>query len=162
MKAPYSALDISRYAINYSNEKGYGISNLKLQKILYFIQAFFLVKTPNNIPCFKEKIDAWDFGPVVPEVYQEYKQFGSTNIPTITYYLDVDYNNIWNSKRKKFDKKIISADDRKRVNTVIDSFSEYSATDLVTLTHMQDPWKNAYVPNKNNEISNDAIRKYFE
>ena len=37
----YNVLDISRYIINYSNQQGYGISNLKLQKILYFVQAYF-------------------------------------------------------------------------------------------------------------------------
>ena len=36
-----NVLDVCRYIINYSNKKDYGISNLKLQKILYFIQAFF-------------------------------------------------------------------------------------------------------------------------
>lgn len=33
-------------------------------------------------PCFKEEIEAWDFGPVVPEVYHEFKIFGSSDIPT--------------------------------------------------------------------------------
>ena len=63
----YNVLDISRYIINYSNVKDYGISNLKLQKILYFVQAYFLIETGS--PCFKEKIEAWDFGPVVPKAY---------------------------------------------------------------------------------------------
>ena len=36
----YNVLDVCRHVINYSNEKDYGISNLKLQKILYFIQAY--------------------------------------------------------------------------------------------------------------------------
>ena len=78
--APYNVSDVSRYVIKYSNDKGYGISNLKLQKILYFIQAYFLINTPNGNPCFKEKIEAWDFGPVVPEAYREYEQYGSTDI----------------------------------------------------------------------------------
>ena len=86
----YKVLDVSRHVINYSNTQDYGISNLKLQKILYFIQAFFLVSTPEQ--CFEEKIEAWDFGPVVPEAYREYKQYGSGDIPSISYiYLNVDY-----------------------------------------------------------------------
>ena len=35
----YKVLDVCRFVINYSNERDYGISNLKLQKVLYFIQA---------------------------------------------------------------------------------------------------------------------------
>ena len=63
----YKVLDVCRHVINYSNEHDYGISNLKLQKVLYFIQAYFLTKKKDHTPCFDEKIEAWDFGPVVPE-----------------------------------------------------------------------------------------------
>lgn len=38
----YDAVSIARFVINYSNKQEYGISNLKLQKIMYFIQAYFL------------------------------------------------------------------------------------------------------------------------
>lgn len=51
--APYDVLDVSRYVIKYSNERDYGISNLKLQKVLYFIQAYFLTNTENGTPCFR-------------------------------------------------------------------------------------------------------------
>ena len=54
----YKVLDVCKYVIDYSNEKEYGISNLKLQKILYFIQAYFLIKQPSRC-CFDDKIEAW-------------------------------------------------------------------------------------------------------
>ena len=60
----YSVIDISKYVVCYSNKKNYGITNLRLQKILYFIQAYFL--KIKKEPCFKENMEAWDFGPVVP------------------------------------------------------------------------------------------------
>ena len=56
----YKVLDVCRHVINYSNEHDYGISNLKLQKVLYFIQAYFLTKKKDHTPCFDEKIEAWD------------------------------------------------------------------------------------------------------
>ena len=88
----YNVLDVCRHVINYSNENDYGISNLKLQKVLYFIQAYFVTNKKDHAPCFDEKIEAWDFGPVVPEAYHEYKQYGSGDIPSISYiYLNVDY-----------------------------------------------------------------------
>lgn len=161
MSAPYNVLDVSRYVINYSNEKDSGISNLKLQKILYFIQAYFLTNTPNGRPCFKEKIEAWDFGPVVPEAYREYKQYGSADIPAMLSFIDFDDDDIWNSARKVFDSSVISDVDKEMINAVVDKFANYSATDLVTLTHRQAPWADAYVPHMNNEITIEAIRKYF-
>lgn len=98
----YHVLDVCRYIINYSNENDYGISNLKLQKILYFVQAFFLISSESKNPCFVEKIEAWDLGPVVPEAYHEYKQYGSGDIPTITSYFNFDEENIWNSERVEY------------------------------------------------------------
>ena len=74
----YDVQDVAEYVITYSEVKDYGISNLKLQKILYLIQAYSLIHTKK--PCFSEDIEAWDFGPVIPEVYRKYKQFGSTDI----------------------------------------------------------------------------------
>ena len=84
----YNVLDVSRYIINYCNENYYLISNLKLQKILYFVQAFFL--EAKNEECFREEIESWDFGPVVPEVYREYRKYdGDANK-----YLEVRYKEI--------------------------------------------------------------------
>ena len=47
------------------------------------------------------------------------------------------------------------------IDKVVDKFSDYSATDLVSLTHRQSPWIDAYVPHQNKEITIDAIREYF-
>ncbi|WP_440445357.1 Panacea domain-containing protein [Phascolarctobacterium succinatutens] len=152
----YEALLIARFAINYSNKKEYGISNLKLQKILYFIQAYFLITV--NKPCFSDCIEAWDFGPVVPVVYHEFKQFGSGNIPKIDSYF---MGNIFDVKVKKFDDSSIDDCDKRNIESVIDEFKDFSATDLVKLTHSQDPWKNAYVPFANNVITNESIKEFF-
>ena len=156
----YNVLDVCRYIINYSNKKDYGISNLKLQKILYLVQAYFLINEPSK-KCFKEKIEAWDFGPVVPEAYREYKQYGSGDIPSIKTYINFDDENIWDSERVIYDDDIICNEDKEMINEVVDEFSDYSATTLVSLTHHQRPWTDAYQPNKNNEITTESIREYF-
>jgi len=83
----YHVLDICRHVINYSNERDYGISNLKLQKVLYCVQAYFLTNEKDHALCFDEKIEAWDFGSVVPEAYYEYGQYRSGDIPTIESYI---------------------------------------------------------------------------
>lgn len=144
----YKVLDVCKYVIDYSNEKEYGISNLKLQKILYFIQAYFLIKQPSRC-CFDDRIEAWDFGPVVPKAYREYKQFGSSDIPTIMDFEKSDSNSC------------ITGEDKNLIKTVIDKFADYSATDLVGLTHNQSPWIDAYIPHMNREITPEAIKEYF-
>lgn len=157
----YDVLDVSRYVINYSNDKNYNISNLKLQKLLYFIQAFFVVMK-NGTPCFSERIEAWNFGPVVPEAYREFKCYGSGSIPYIHSYLVFDGGSLWNLHRKEFDKGVLKKEDRDRICKVVDTFAKYTATDLVGLTHRQAPWKKAYRPQENNEITLESIREYFD
>ena len=149
MDMAYNVLGVCRLIVNYSNEKNYNISNLKLQKLLYFIQAYFLVK--RNKPCFNEEIQAWAFGPVVPEAYQEFKQYGGCNIPEIR-----DGRIGKEIKECKFEKS-----DQDDIERIVDVFSGYSASALVTLSHNQDPWKNNYEPGANKEIDPKDIKEYF-
>lgn len=139
----YSVFDIAEYVIKRCNEQGKSISNLKLQKILYFIQAEFLVRTGE--PIFEEPIEAWDFGPVVSCVYRKYRVFGGANIP---YYDD--------GRGFPFESSAKSV-----LDEIIDSCADLSASKLVEMTHKQAPWKDAYVPLVSNIISTDSIKKYF-
>ena len=97
----------------------------------------------------------------MPEAYQEYKQYGSVNILAIKSYIMFDENDIWNSKRIEFEDTTIADEDKVLIDKVIDKFADYSATDLVSLTHKQSPWIDAYVPYQYNEITINAIREYF-
>lgn len=139
----YSALLVAKYIIRRCAERGKSISNLKLQKILYFVQAEFLVDL--GTCCFQDAIEAWDFGPVVPIVYRAYRIYGSANIPADTI----------NGLRP------IPCEDVERINGIVDECSEYSASQLVDITHKQSPWRDAYFRGVNNEISPQSIRAFF-
>ena len=140
----YNVLTVARYIINRCNENNRTISNLKLQKMLYFVQAEFLVEKGET--CFSEKIQAWNFGPVVPEVYQQYKVYGAANIP---------------SRRRLVDRTIISEADKKIIDDMVDECAKYSASELVEITHRQKPWKQAYSKGPNTVISCTKIKEYF-
>lgn len=139
----YRALTIAEHIIYRCNKMGRPISNLKLQKIMYFVQAEFLVTTGHV--CFVEKIEAWDFGPVVPEVYHRYKVYGSASIP----YFE-------GSGGRK-----ISEKDIRIMDGIIDECAKYSASKLVEITHNQTPWKKAY-RSTNRIITPESIKHYFE
>lgn len=156
-----NVLDVCRYIINYSNKRKYGISNLKLQKVLYFVQAFFLMNKKNNEPCFTESIEAWEFGPVVPIAYREYKRFGSTDIPTIDSYIKVDPFNLWNLSIINFSEECLSEEDRILIKDVVDQLSDFSATDLVKITQNQNLWIESYSEGLNNEIKVQSMINYF-
>ena len=149
-KAQYNALDVAKYIIYLASqnivdevkgEKVYeGITNLKLQKLLYFVQVFYLVK--KDKPLFVENIQAWQYGPVVYEVYQQYKKFQSNSIV------------------KTKDTSTLSDADKKFIEHIWDSFGKYSTTKLIGITHAHTPWQEAY-KTKNQIISNKSLQEYY-
>jgi uncharacterized phage-associated protein len=138
----YDVQLIARYVINRCAQTKRPISNLKLQKILYFVQAEFLVGTGQT--CFDDDIEAWTYGPVVPAVYFEYKIFGSTNIPD----------------QGKDGFEAILKIDKERLDAIIDEAAKYSALNLTEITHRQYPWKKAR-KRKDLLIKKSEIKDYF-
>lgn len=53
---------------------GIELSHLKLQKLVYYCQGYHLAL--NDEPIFPEPIEAWEHGPVVPQLYRNYRVFG--------------------------------------------------------------------------------------
>lgn len=140
----YNALDIAEYIILYEDKQGHLMNNLKLQKILYFLQAEFIVAY--NMTLFDEAIIAWDFGPVVKSVYFNYNIFGSASI-----FLN----------KSKCRRAYIEAEHKETINAILEQVRPYSSTQLVQICHNQAPWKNGYV-RWNQVISPYELRDYFK
>lgn len=157
----YRALDVARYIINYMNDRKRSVTNLKLQKILYYVQAAFLVEKSDHLPCFAERIIAWQHGPVVCEVYNEFKKYGARDIPSQDTVNRVVYRNgRLMIVRKDFSDAFLADCDRELINDVVDGLMEYDAWTLVDHTHEEDPWQQ--VPSCNEEITTESMRAYFE
>ena len=161
----YKAIDVARYIVNQFNSPryaGYSVSNMKLQKLLYLVQAFFLIKRDGE-PCFDDQIKAWAFGPVVPAVYHEFKCYGNLPIPEIKSYVVPDPSAPMGVRRIRYQSHI-SADDREIIDAVLDAFKGWSAIELMNLTHDQKPWIDAYADGKstNDHITNGSILRFFK
>lgn len=152
-------LDIARYVINYANDKNTSISNLQLQKIIYYIQAAFLVE--KNKKCFEEDILNWTYGPVVQEVYNEFRVYGNSPIEIQKNYLELELDKKTgriNFKTKLFNDDVINELDRELINKVVDAYSKKTPFELVKKTHSEAPWRNT----KQNEVINtDSIRDFY-
>lgn len=154
----YNVLDVAIYVINYAHDTGCGelMSNLKLQKILYYIQATFLLK--KNKECFKSVIIAGKFGPVIPEVYQKYKIYERRGIPKQENrkVLQLDCEKMRIIKKEVTE---ISRGDKRLIEKVVDTYAEITEPIvLAKKTCEEDPWKNTSL---NKEIKNSLIRKYY-
>lgn len=155
----YSALEVARHIINYSNQTKQFVSALKLQKVMYFVQAEFLIS--QGRPCFADDIEAWDFGPVVPAVLHEFLRFESCSIPPVVHYFIDDKNAYFGIRKVEFRDCTISDEDKAVIDDVVDCFADYSAVDLTDLTQKQKPWADAYCRDCQNVIPVEAIRLYF-
>ena len=77
----YPVLSIANKILAYgaaANDEGELFSNMKLQKLLYYVQGFHIAVF--NRPLFNEDIEAWMYGPVVPAVYEYYQENGNKGI----------------------------------------------------------------------------------
>ena len=146
---------ISDYVIFKSKFEGNSdLSNLKLQKLLYYIQAWHLAFNEGQ-PLFKENFEAWIHGPVNREIYNLYKD---------TKYLYSEMG-LEDMQEPNID-AILSNDIKNHVNNILDSYAKFTATELEIMTHQETPWLEARsgVPTNercNNEIKNDTMHRYY-
>lgn len=155
----YHAADIANYVVNYTKECGRHISNLKLQKLLYYIQAAFLCERGGD-GCFDEPILCWRHGPVIPSVYNRFSQYGSDEIPL----QKTENKLVFKDGRLQMvntaiDTEKICKEDKELINAVLDGLMDYSAWYLVDRTHEEEPWSRLEYYNE--EITRNSIRDYF-
>lgn len=138
------AIEVARYFLSLTDEDaGELISNLKLQKLLYYAQGFHLALFDE--PLFPETIEAWAHGPVVPIVWRHFRDYGSDPIPPEEF--DSDY---FNEQTQEF------------LDEIYSMFGQYSAWKLREMAHDEPPWKDCYEECVANiEISHDSLRDYF-
>lgn len=120
------------------------ITNLKLNKLLYYAQGAFLARTGQLL--FDDEIEAWDLGPVVPEIYRRYKVCGK--MPIASEGTDIN----------------ISAFTEEEMDAMLDvarEFGQYTGAKLVSMTHRPNtPWSETRRLGEK-VISNKRIKQYF-
>ncbi len=138
-----SAIDVGKYFLaQVDDESGDSISNLKLQKLLYYAQGFHLAAYDR--PLFPERIEAWVHGPVVPEVYRQLKRFGANPVVLPQ---DVDFQ------------AVFTPDVRELLDEVYSVYGQFSAASLRNMSHSEPPWKQTA---QGGTISHDLMREFFK
>lgn len=140
---------IAKYFIKKNEKDHKGLDNKKIQKLLYYSQAWNLVF--NKEPLFSDKIEAWIHGPAVLEVWKNFKDFGFT-IPHPE--ISEDSFNFF----KKEEKELL--DDVWRV------YGKFDGGYLEVLSHNELPWQKARqglrdTMSSQNEITLDSIKEFY-
>jgi uncharacterized phage-associated protein len=137
----YNAIDIAKKIVCRTDvEHGDAVTNLKLQKLLYYMQGFHLAFF--GAPLFNEAIEAWTYGPVVPVVFQEFKKYKKRAINPDNYH----------------DELTLSEDQQRMFDMVYSEYNRFSAVTLMNMTHTEGPWKNHDI---GDVIPNEELRAFF-
>lgn len=143
-----TALTLANYILTRAKDQGRPVTNLKLQKILYYVQGHYLAEFDQ--PLFPDEIQAWKFGPVVPSVYYEYSVYGPDEI-IIT-------------GRENLEE--CDSEEMELIDSVIDSKLRYASSELVRATHSEEPWRKATrggtVIRPNTVIDTEDMKEYFK
>ena len=119
-----TALNVAKYIQLYCQQKNISdCSNKKLQKLLYYVQAWSCALRHNR-PIFDENIEAWLHGPVVPSIYHKYKEYGFSPIPFDRHGLNME----------------CIEPHQGLIDAVLDIYAVYDADYLEMRTHMEAPW----------------------
>lgn len=143
---PYHPLYVANHIITYCDDNNLELNNLKLQKILYYLQAKFLLE--KEISLFEEPLQKWKYGPVVPSVYHEYKKTGAAKItksdisPIIRLPKDDETPNLFDLYlMEDYSPDFICDDDKKFMANSINTLSMFGSFELVEETHRHSIWK---------------------
>jgi uncharacterized phage-associated protein len=137
-----NARDVAEFLLRLSDTEANDITNLKLQKLVYYVQGFHLAM--HGATAFNEPIEAWAYGPVVPDLYHAYKGFGRQVIdPTKDYSFTSE----------------ITTEQQELIREVYQVYGQYSGIKLMDLTHEERPWMEADKPN--GLLDPEVMRAYF-
>lgn len=142
-----TAVDVANWILaSIDREAGDSITHLKLQKLIYYAQAWSLAI--RNRPLFREDFQAWAHGPVVESVYREFREFGWDAIPAPESVPEFD------------------AETEELLSDVLEVYGDFSAKHLEQMTHAERPWVDARgnLPpeaRSNAIIPKEAMAKYY-
>ena len=138
----FSVCNYIIYSLNKMLGDEYDLTNLKLQKLLYYCQMEYVGRT--GLPLFENNFKAWEHGPVHTEVYHKYKE-DKYGIDPDEVLPPIDLN-----------KEKISA-----IDCVLQRFGKVSAWDLREFTHQELPWQNSHQYKTNNPITLESLKDYY-
>ncbi len=136
--APTSAAAAANQFLFFGERDGISITQMKLQKLLFYAHAWHLAH--KGIPLFEEDFEAWPWGPVVRDIYNQTRRFGHAPVSErISHLQRVGENPLdW---RFSVPPPIDDPDTREFVSAVWDSHKDYTAVQLSNSTHAPDePW----------------------
>ncbi len=137
-----TCFDVAHFYLSKAKpDDGDFMTNMRLQKLAYYAQGLSLAIL--GCPLFEEEFEAWDLGPVIPELWKTYRHFGALPIP---------------QESEEVARSRFSLEQLQVLNLVYQEYGQYSGWKLSKMTHSEPPW---LTTPKNNRIDKDTLKAFF-
>lgn len=156
----YEARKVSNYLLARYDAQRFDLTNLRLNKLLFFIHASSLITRKEGV--IRNHFEAWQYGPVIRPVFEAFKKHGDRWIPEPAQFLDYASGS---SKPIPFDD--IAPADLQTIDEAFDEYSRFTTGQLVALSHEPGgPWDLVYRAHLRDSstsprIPNELIRSHF-
>lgn len=149
---------IANLVLDRADELAVGVSNMALNKIVYFVHCDHLLETGD--PLVTAKIEAWQHGPVFREIYHEFKKWEKGDIKSRAQKIDPFTGEV------EVATATFGAGELARIVGMIDRYIHFSAAHLRALSHRDGgPWDRVWDhsgrANPGMRISNELIREFY-
>jgi len=130
-------IDVAQYVCDSMGE----ITSMKLQKLIYYCQAWSLVW--DDQPLFENEIQAWVYGPVIPDLYVMHRKMFKINADIF--------------KSMGSDSNRLNDTEKDTINAVLGHYGDKTSQWLIELSHQEKPWIDARESLDKNERGNNTI-----
>jgi uncharacterized phage-associated protein len=147
----YAARAIANYFLNKARRQNVPIDQMKLQKLVYFAHGYFLAIA--DCPLLNERVEAWQYGPVIRSIYKQFRQFGNLPISGISGMQGPSIDSYSDKEKNALATQVL--------DIVWDIYGGLTGIQLANLTHQPDtPW--CVVRNQEKAyISDELIKNFF-
>lgn len=160
----YSAKEVANHFLDLARKEGIDLSPLQIQKLVYIAHGWYLAIYEEPL-IDDEYAEAWEYGPVFPSLYHEFKEFGADSIKrfaTEAYY--IDFLEEWDTSTPFVKENDIET--QEFLNHIWKLHKELTGGQLINLTHKEDsPWKKTRDRSgniRNADIDNEVIKNYYK
>lgn len=158
-KGEVDAKALANLLLDWADEDGIPVSPMKLQKLLFFLHAHCVTRLGVNL--IKQEFEAWERGPVIPSIYSEFKNEAKRPIKARARQFDPV------AAKSVTAKCVLPGELLNTVRLVFDFYKMFTATELSTISHVEDgPWYEAVRlfaagRNMDRRISSELIIQFF-
>lgn len=149
---------IANLVLDLADERGRAVSNLSINKIVFFLHAYFLARFGR--PLVSAKIEAWDYGPVFRELYREFRSFGDSPIQARAHRINAT------TGERELCESALSDEERAFLEELGRKFVGFSAGSLVSMSHepggpWDQVWNHSSRVNASMHISDELIMSWY-